>query len=288
MIMRCSSLACVLFVASCGGSTPPPVGPSSQPAPAATVDAAAAAKQMFELVNKDRVANGQPAVVWDDKAAAVAVHRSEEMRDKAKDPNAPQSTATAAERAKAGGVLSPLIVENLGHTTSVADAEDGFMHSPGHRDRILSPLVTHLGVGVVVEGNELYTTQLFWRLTPVLEPTEAKKKCMEALTKARTGLPTLAPDNGLDAIAQRAAVGLAAGKPRNAIDKASDADLKKLAKKFKTVQTVVAVAGDPSEAIADAVKDPSPKVVGLGVAQGANSELGDNIFYVVTFLATPR
>jgi uncharacterized protein YkwD len=40
---------------------------------------------------------------------------------------------------------------------------DGWMTSPGHRQNILHPRYTHLGVGVSVQGDQMRVTQEFAR-----------------------------------------------------------------------------------------------------------------------------
>jgi uncharacterized protein YkwD len=46
---------------------------------------------------------------------------------------------------------------------------DAWMHSPGHRANILRPEFTHLGVGVVVRGEEVRATQSFARVRAYLD-----------------------------------------------------------------------------------------------------------------------
>ena len=43
---------------------------------------------------------------------------------------------------------------------------DGWMSSSGHRQNILCPEYTHLGVGVVAHGPEIRAAQLFATLRP--------------------------------------------------------------------------------------------------------------------------
>src|SRR5262249_13157073 len=140
------------------------------PAPAPT-DAGAVEREIFELANRDRGRGGLPPLAWDDRAAAIARLHSEEMRDKEYVAHVSPTTGTAGDRAKAGGLATPLLLENLARAYSPSEAEDGLMNSPGHRANLMSPSATHLGVGVAlgrpVGGQrELYVTQLFFRVTP--------------------------------------------------------------------------------------------------------------------------
>jgi uncharacterized protein YkwD len=77
-------------------------------------------------------------------------------------------TGSVVDRVTAAAI-SPAptaIAENVGNALSAADAEHGFMASPGHRDNILNRTLTHVGIGVAV-GHEtggmvsLYFTQVF-------------------------------------------------------------------------------------------------------------------------------
>jgi uncharacterized protein YkwD len=43
---------------------------------------------------------------------------------------------------------------------------DSWMSSPGHRENILNPKYTHVGIGVAASGREIKATQLFARLQP--------------------------------------------------------------------------------------------------------------------------
>jgi uncharacterized protein YkwD len=59
-----------------------------------------------------------------------------------------------------------VIAENVGRDYAAANAEHGFMASPGHRDNILNRALTHVGVGVAMGKQEdgavpLFVTQLF-------------------------------------------------------------------------------------------------------------------------------
>ncbi|HZK37368.1 MAG TPA: CAP domain-containing protein, partial [Clostridia bacterium] len=49
--------------------------------------------------------------------------------------------------------------ENIAKNSSVAAAHNAFMNSQGHRDNILNPIYTHIGVGIY-KG---YYTQMFIR-----------------------------------------------------------------------------------------------------------------------------
>src|SRR5262249_46833286 len=161
------------------------------PAPS---DGLAAARDIFDLANRDRTRNGLPPFVWDDRAAEIARRHSDEMRDKEFVAHVSPTTGTLADRARAGGPATAAVLWNLARAYSADEAEDGLMNSPGHRANLLNPQATHLGVGVALGKmaggrRELYVTQLFFRVTPRVNAGDARAAALAALGKARTGLP---------------------------------------------------------------------------------------------------
>ena len=51
--------------------------------------------------------------------------------------------------------------ENVGFGSSVASLQTAFMNSPGHRQNILDPSFTYVGVSVRAAGDRLWMTALF-------------------------------------------------------------------------------------------------------------------------------
>jgi uncharacterized protein YkwD len=66
-----------------------------------------------------------------------------------------------AENIWEGSNISTADPDRLAHTIM-----DSWMSSPGHRENILNPKYTHLGIGVAASGREVRATQLFARLQP--------------------------------------------------------------------------------------------------------------------------
>ncbi len=151
------------------GVEPPAMSPPltwSVPAGATPVDPAAVERELFALINRDRRAAGLAPVRLSDRVAAVARGHSREMaRDDYVGHVSPR-TGDAVARLAREGISARGIWENVSLAYSAAEAERGFMGSPGHRAAILAPQATHVGVGVAVGKSEagpppLYFTQLF-------------------------------------------------------------------------------------------------------------------------------
>jgi uncharacterized protein YkwD len=258
-------------------------------------DAADAERIIFRQMNADRAAAGLPPLAWDEKAAAIARAHSQDMATNHFVAHVSPTTGTAADRARAGGLATPLVLENVARAYSPGEAQRGFMNSPGHRANLLSSDATHVGVGVVlgdeVQGQrEIYVTQLFFRVPPKVSDGEARAAVRAQIVKARAGagLPELRADADLDALAQHMAERLARGQDRDDVQRAGEARMDEMASKFSAIMTVILVAGGPEAVGADAVADDTARFWGLGVAQGDHAEVGPHALYVVILLARPR
>jgi uncharacterized protein YkwD len=124
--------------------------------------------QILDLLDRDRTANGLPALVRDARLSQVARAYSREMAQSGEVGHFSRHSGNAVDRVRAAGV-SPMpatVAENVGRGYSAAEAERGFMSSPGHRENILSRMVTHVGVGVAMGKREgdavpIFVTQVF-------------------------------------------------------------------------------------------------------------------------------
>jgi len=118
---------------------------------ALSVDAAAE-RQMFDLVNEERVAAGLAALAWDDRLVPVARAHSEEMFKLKYFSHQSPVSGTPFDRLKAAGITYRGAGENLAYAQSVTIAHRGLMQSQGHRENILRPEFTRIGIGVVSGG----------------------------------------------------------------------------------------------------------------------------------------
>jgi uncharacterized protein YkwD len=126
---------------------------------------AVAEQQLFDLVNGERTQRGLGTLVWDERLRPIARSHSEEMfRLKYFSHESPVA-GSPFDRLKAAQIAYSRAGENLAYAQSVSVAHRALMDSPGHRENILRPEFTRLGIGVINAG--IYgrmVTQLF--LTP--------------------------------------------------------------------------------------------------------------------------
>jgi uncharacterized protein YkwD len=271
------------------GERPPATLVIAAPATAAPIASTAEAeKRIFELANKERRKHGLEPLKWDDKAAEIArAHSLEMAADKYVAHHSPK-TGSTGDRATRGGLGTPLLLENLARAYSPEEAHHGLMGSPGHRANLLSPKVTHLGVGVAPgesfpRQREIYVTQLFFRSSPKVDKDYARLQVLDAVKARRKAQnrTQVVPDPRLQEIAQGYADAAAAGRKGDgqAWAKRKIADLVG----YQRVVTIMGIAGDPVDAIGDGVVDGGYRI-GIGIAQGTSPRFGDNAVFVVIMM----
>ncbi|WP_282033537.1 CAP domain-containing protein [Metabacillus indicus] len=119
-----------------------------------------AEKQILDLTNVIRDRHGVPPVEWDQMTSEVAFGHSNDMLVNNYFSHESPTEGTLGDRLKEGGVTYQLAGENIAaqYIDGIA-AVEGWLNSKGHREALLNPEFTKLGVGV----NELYYTQNFIR-----------------------------------------------------------------------------------------------------------------------------
>jgi uncharacterized protein YkwD len=121
-----------------------------------------AEQEMLKLVNGERTSRGLPALELDPRLVPIARQHSEEMfRLKYFGHQSPVA-GSPFDRLAAAKITYTRAGENLAYAHSVAVAHRGLMDSQGHRENILRPEFTRIGIGVVSAGSYgRMFTQLF-------------------------------------------------------------------------------------------------------------------------------
>lgn len=135
-------------------------------APAA-VSATSEERRVFDLVNAERRARGESALVWDAELTRMARVHSENMARQSFFNHKGPDGQGLRERSRASGISGfKALAENLAYNKGFADAASsavtGWMHSEGHRDNILNAEFTRSGIGVArATDGRVYITQVF-------------------------------------------------------------------------------------------------------------------------------
>ncbi len=120
-----------------------------------------AEKQILDLTNVIRKRHDISPVEWDEMTSEVAFMHSNDMKMNDYFSHESPTKGSLADRLKAENVAYQMAGENIAaqYIDGIA-AVEGWLNSKGHRDTLLNPEFTRLGVGV----NEVYYTQNF--ITP--------------------------------------------------------------------------------------------------------------------------
>ncbi len=174
---------CCLTLAEAQVSVPRP--PSRPRSSSANFDAAAE-RQFLELANQERADVGLPPLVMNEglrKAArghstGMAEHR-ELTHNLPGEPDLSQRLSANSESHfdQAG--------ENVAYANSVAEAHNGLMHSPPHRENLLDPKYNAVGMGVVWSESTLYVTQDFGHVLPTYSGAKAEDLIAETVQHSR-------------------------------------------------------------------------------------------------------
>lgn len=111
-----------------------------------------AEKQMFDLVNEERMSAGVAPLAWDERLVPIARAHSEEMFKLKYFSHQSPANGSPFDRLKAAGITYTRAGENLAYAQSVTIAHRGLMQSTGHRENILRPEFTRIAIGVINAG----------------------------------------------------------------------------------------------------------------------------------------
>lgn len=120
-------------------------------------------KQVAALVNEERAAAGLAPLAINRELSKVARHKSADMRDANYFSHQSPTYGSPFDMMQQFGIDFNYAGENIaaGQTSPEAVME-AWMNSPGHRENILNPNFTHIGVGYVAGGSyQHYWTQHF-------------------------------------------------------------------------------------------------------------------------------
>ena len=118
-------------------------------------------RELFELLNHERVTNHLPELKWDDALFKAGREHALLMLDLNILEHQLPGEPGLEERITAAGARFTFIAENIAVGKDPATIHNGWMHSPGHRANILSPHATSVGIAVVRGTAGLFAVQDF-------------------------------------------------------------------------------------------------------------------------------
>ncbi|TVQ10874.1 MAG: CAP domain-containing protein [Leptolyngbya sp. DLM2.Bin27] len=146
---------------------PGAIGPGvTAPAPAVAVAPAnlAVAEELLQLVNAERQRVNAPPLTLNAQLTTAAQRHSEDMAASRRLSHTGSDGSTMRSRIDATQYQWSTIGENvaMGQPTAAA-VMAAWMNSPGHRQNMLNPAFTELGIGYANGAGRPYWTQVFAR-----------------------------------------------------------------------------------------------------------------------------
>ncbi|WOV82873.1 CAP domain-containing protein [Sporosarcina jeotgali] len=143
----------------------PPAKPAPQEKPEQTPDQGQVSASQIEqavltLTNAERQKAGLKPLQMDEKLMQTARAKSADMASKNYFSHTSPTYGSPFDQMKANGITYRAAAENIAMgQRSAEEVVIGWMASPGHRENILTPGYTHIGIGYDARGN--YWTQQF-------------------------------------------------------------------------------------------------------------------------------
>lgn len=118
--------------------------------------------KMFELVNIERDKNKLPRLKVDEELRDLARLKSKDFDDNNYFNHNSAKYGSPFDMMKKFGIKYKVAAENIAGNQSVEEAHIRLMNSPGHRENILNPQITHIGIGIAENKTYEYGfTQMF-------------------------------------------------------------------------------------------------------------------------------
>lgn len=151
-----------LVLVACSSSSSSPTDPSAE---ASFPSGSEVEVGSHQLINSERNRAGLRPLELDEKLSAVAREHSRNMREQGFFDHVDSRGRDFRDRARAAGVSFVAVAENLAKISSSTDpaqmAHAQMMKSPRHRTNIMNGRFNAIGIGVAVEGETYWITQLF-------------------------------------------------------------------------------------------------------------------------------
>lgn len=120
-----------------------------------------AERALFEALNRERIAQGLPALQWDEALASAAREHALRMAQRNTLSHQLPGEPAVQDRATRAGARFSLIAENIAVAPTPATIHSAWMQSPHHRENILDPELNVVGIAVIKGGDGLFAVQDF-------------------------------------------------------------------------------------------------------------------------------
>jgi Cysteine-rich secretory protein family len=142
-------------------------------------------RQLFELVNHERVRAGLARLEWNDALARAARAQATMLAEHRGLSHQFPGEPSLEERLGAAGLRFDASAENVALGPGLEANHNALMRSEGHRANLLNAEYNAIGIGIVERGATLYITQDFGHLFPAYSETEFRDAIVATFGRAR-------------------------------------------------------------------------------------------------------
>ncbi len=150
----------------------------------ATVDASAE-EYLLNKVNEERKRRNLETLKMDEDLRNMARKYSFKMSETDRIKHTTKGGITPEYRLCKSRIHLLKYAENLAKSSSPAGVHQSFMNSEEHRNNILNPDYTHVGIGVVKKGNAYYVTQELIKPLEIRSVEKIRKQLSSRLNRLR-------------------------------------------------------------------------------------------------------
>jgi hypothetical protein len=179
------------------------LAPGAKPAKPAVVEVAAAGdlhpdryeqfpvydvrdeRELLKLTNQDRKRNDLAPLRLDEGLTAAARAHAAQMAKRGELSHQLSGESPLQERLAVTSLHLDQAGENVSLSTTIERAHDGLMHSPHHRDNILSEQFNVVGLGVARVGDRLYVVEDFGHSLPTVPGQQAEDLVAASVLRTR-------------------------------------------------------------------------------------------------------
>jgi uncharacterized protein YkwD len=117
--------------------------------------------QLFQAINRERAANGLPALKWDDALANAARQHAELMADQGSLSHGFLGELSLPSRATRAGARFSWLSENVAEGPNAENISAQWMGSPNHRANLLDADMDTIGTGAVERNGVIFAVADF-------------------------------------------------------------------------------------------------------------------------------
>jgi hypothetical protein len=253
--------------------------------PSANLQATALEQRLASIINRERVAAHLAPLVTDPRAT-LAAHRYAETMRAAHSVAHDLDHSLPADRLRVAGLVPPLLLESTMEVDGLGRASELLVNPGAYHADMVSPAITHLGIGIVENGqHEHFVAIVYIQLPRPIDAPATKQLIIDKIRGSSVYARTIRIDYDLDAAAKRFATRIAAGWRPNEIWIDLKGTLSSAAPRYYLIdRTITQLDNLDHLEGATFINEKAVKGMGVGVAQSVRSgPRGGRIWVIVIF-----